>query len=234
MAEIPLVYRYWGIPRTNYVPFYIEVCDSQTGAISQLDLGNSTVISGVVLMINPSTMNSNMSKIINRTQTMTSWVEEHWGEELDTVSFQGSTASFIWGGRMLPDVTKTKQVTSSGTEIEEATLEDDIDTIRTKFNVSSDIMNIQIGLNTEYRRQSVSYREFKKIIEIVNTNACNFDDFGFVKERKSVQITYDYSQYRGYFESFDVTEDANSPYKFTYVATFKAEKTIFKFNSRNI
>jgi hypothetical protein len=37
-----------------------------------------------------------MQKIINRTQSMTAWIEDHWGEELDTVSIQGNTASFIY------------------------------------------------------------------------------------------------------------------------------------------
>ena len=49
----------------------------------------------VTLLVNPTSLNINMSKIINRTQTMTGWIEEHWGEELDTVTFQGASAAFV-------------------------------------------------------------------------------------------------------------------------------------------
>jgi hypothetical protein len=52
-------------------------------------------IYGIELMVNPRSMGSNLSKIVNRTPTMTSFHEDHWGEELDTISLQGTTAAFI-------------------------------------------------------------------------------------------------------------------------------------------
>jgi hypothetical protein len=145
-------------------------------------------ILGLILMVNPNAVSVNMSKIINRTQTMVGWLEEHWGEEMDTITFQGSSAAFL----LDPE-----------------------------------------GLATaETRKQTPSYIEMKRLISLMNANGAVFDDWGLVKDRVYIQVSYDYASYRGYIESFDITEAAESPYRFVYTITFKAEKTIYSFMSR--
>ena len=57
---------------------------------------------------------------------------------------------------------------------------------------------------------------------------------GFVHDRRFVRISYDYSAYIGYMESFDLTEDANNPFRFSYTITFKSEKTVYTFRPRRI
>jgi hypothetical protein len=174
-------------------------------------------IMAIRLLINPTTLTSNMAKIINRTQTMTGWVEDHWGEELDTITCQGSTASFVLGSNPLRPTSDMI----------------DRDTARSEFYSSvgvDDYTYMMTGLTATYRRNTVSYEQFKKVVDIFQANGCMFDTQGFVRQRNYVQLSYDYSKYKGYFEAFDITEDARNPFRFIYTLTFKSEKTLYSFN----
>jgi len=178
---------------------------------------------GLNLIVNPNTISNNMAKVINRTQTMTGWLEDHWGEELDTVTFQGSGAGFIWGGPQYP----TGPIKQTPREIQQV------------FNDYMDIPDLGIneplgigdhtGLTVRRRRETLAYDEFRRLMHLMNANAANFDTRGFVNKRLFIQLGYDVALYRGYFESIDITEDAENPFKFIYTATFKVEKTIFRF-----
>ena len=213
-----------GIPRkADLVPFFIEMVDF-SGRNVPLDLGNGFKIKGIRLMINPTTCSMNMSKIINRTQTMVSWLEEHWGEDLDTISFQGSTAAFIYGAR-------TMTAFEGKARIKEAELKQPFDQAMGLSPITDKyIQKPMVGLTTLNRRDTIAYQEFKIIAQqISGTNGAEFDEQGFVRAKKYIQLSYDYAIFRGYIESMDVTEDANTPFRFIYTLTFKSEKTIFMY-----
>ncbi|RKY82312.1 hypothetical protein DRQ07_01645, partial [candidate division KSB1 bacterium] len=82
------------------------------------------------------------------------------------------------------------------------------------------------GLTVKRRRNTLSYDEFRKLIFLMNANGANYNTYGLIKDRLFIQLTYDQVSYRGYFESMDITENAESPYRFIYTITFKSEKTI--------
>jgi len=209
------LHNYAAVPIAKGSPFYVEMVNS-SGVGESITMEDGTELLGVRLMINPTTLSMNMSKIVNRTQTMTSWVEDHWGEEMDTITLQGSTAAFVIGADSLRSAGKIHQgeyQLTSGDAISYPT-------------------NVEPGLTTSYRRLSISYREWKKLLQIFAHNGCTFDNQGFVKDRLFIRLTYDYASFIGYFESVDTTEDSNSPYRFTYTITFRAEKTLFRFANR--
>lgn len=203
--------------------FYVEMTDYYGKSLIYLS-GNQQPIIGMILSVNPSTVNANLSKIVGRTQSMVGWIEDHWGEELDTITFQGSTAAFIYSP-VLPDSQNglpSVQIMSYFNEF---------DSIANTSNVAPKgntplYTGLAGGIN---RQNSISYQEFKKIIQIMNGNGAIFDSMGFVSQRIYVQLSYDYASYRGYFISIDTTEDSASPYRFTYTITFKSEKTIYTF-----
>ena len=209
------------------IRFYMQIVDINGKPVSYTIDGQ--VFVGLVLLINPASISANLSKIVNRTQTMTGWIEDHWGEELDTISLQGSSASFIWGGASLP-ATNPKY----GTPLTQSPRE-----IREMLNKYMDIPELGItepvqqgdlsGLAVKRRRETLSYDEFRGIMKMMNANAAKYDAYGLVRERLFIQLAYDYASYRGYFESIDVTEDSDTPYKFIYTITFKAEKTIYSY-----
>ena len=168
---------------------------------------------------------------------MTGWVEEHWGEELDTITLQGSSAAFIWQGPY--SVIPSSPITANGQQYNVPVTES-AEQIRQAFNQYNDIPDLGTwaptgngdtdGLtSTARRRDTASYQEFKRIIQLMNANAAVFDIRGLVSNRFYIQISYDYAAYRGYFESIDITENAETPFKFIYTITFKSERTIYSF-----
>jgi hypothetical protein len=185
-------------------PFYIALVDENENLLP-LAVSNGQQIVAIKLLVNPASVSFNMSKIVNRSQSMVGWIEEHWGEELDTISLQGSSASFVLG-----EISNIRDI-SYGT-------------------MPPEQFNANIGVTTLRRRETVGYKEFRRLIQIMNSNACDFDSAtGFVTARRFIKLSWDYAAILGYIESFDTTEDAASPFRLTYQMTFKAEKTIFNY-----
>jgi hypothetical protein len=208
-------YMYGVTKDSKKANFYVQTVDfNGTPYVYNI---NGFPITGVILTVNPNSINLNAAKIVNRTQTMSGWLEEHWGEEMDSITFQGSTAAFIWDGP-----------TQGGQTFEET---------RGAFNAfvgAEDLGTVYNGeegngLATLNRKSTASYREFTQLMQLMNANAASFDVYGLVKDRLFIQISYDYASYLGYFESFDLTEDSASPFRFIYTITFKSEKTLYKY-----
>lgn len=73
------------------------------------DFYNPTVIlPPLYFHINPQNFDIAYSKKINRYQTFNAYVEEYWGEELDTVTCSGSTGGFISKDLGLDGINKAK------------------------------------------------------------------------------------------------------------------------------
>jgi len=57
--------------------------------------GTQVVIPEITLHVNPTDMDFQYKKLINRTRTRSGWFEEHWGDELDIMTVSASTGSFL-------------------------------------------------------------------------------------------------------------------------------------------
>ena len=233
---------YKGILRSSTaLPFFIEMIDRSNRPVTipwppRTNNADSEVrVLGIKLIINPASLSVNMAKIVNRTQSMVGWIEEHWGDEIDTVTLSGSTAAFVTGRTLL----SSANVRNSNNRQDKAQARADFyqslgftdDPIVSQENRG--YLRLDPGLTTRYRRDSISYGQMKDLVRIFASNGCVFDPQGFVRDRRFIRISYDYSSYVGYFESIDVTEDATAPFRFTYTITFKAERTSYKFLTRN-
>jgi hypothetical protein len=197
-------------------------------------------------MINPLSLSNNLSKIVSRSPTMTGFVEEHWGEEIDTISFQGSTAAFITGNNSTAisgtngGATGTSGISTSSPPANMSALKEEAKKFlnQTALYSATGLANVShmgirddsIGLTTSRRRNSVSYRLMKRIVDVMRLNGCVFDQFGLIARRYSIQLSYGGSAYRGFFESLDITEDASAPFRFTYIVTFKSEETAYSYD----
>jgi hypothetical protein len=207
----------------EYTPFILAMID-RDGAVktlkypSQEGVDTTDTIYGVELMVNPASISNNMSKIVTRTQTMVSFLEEHWGEEVDTITFQGSTATFVLGGT---DIYQTRLHESETSPVKKF--------YKYAGTGTTAVHDNEVGVTVSQRRNSVSYRQFLRLIDLFRSNGCTYDKNGFITERYYIWLSYGYSAYRGFFESIDVTEDASNPYRFIYTITFKSEETVFSF-----
>lgn len=56
---------------------------------------SGTFLDPLYMQYNPQTWNHSYKKIITRTQTLGAYIEEYWGDELDTISATSTTGGFI-------------------------------------------------------------------------------------------------------------------------------------------
>jgi hypothetical protein len=196
------------------ISMYLEMIDSDFNK-KGIVLNQDYIVTTLKIDPNPESLTLNSAKKTVRFTTLNRWVEEHWGDEIDTVAFTGSTFSFFGIGPDAPDV----------------------------------------GLTYSYRNMTPAYEYLKQLVKFFQMNGClyhNGSDYdsqgylavmdflntnpefqnnhpyrGMIKERLYLRLAYDYLVFLGRFESFDIIEDAKSPYRFTYNIIFKAEKTIY-------
>ena len=227
--------------RKDLLPFYIELIERAGGNEKTVSIpwppteksNSQNQILGLRLLVNPASMSANLSKIINRSQSMTAWIEEHWGEEIDTITLHGNTAAFILGaptlGAVRPSLMYAAKTKTPQERADYYTRLGQTDW-STFYQTSGAGDSAKTGDLT--RRDSLSYAQFKYLINMFATNGCIFNSDGFIVDRKFIRMTYDYTSMLGYFESIDVTEDALNPFRFTYTITFKSEITTYSYSTR--
>jgi hypothetical protein len=213
-----------GIPEA--IPFLMKMVDRnlKTSGISLRNITNDPslyVLTGLKLSPNPTTFSINSAKIINRYNTMTRWVEEHWGDEIDSLMFSGSTLSFLGYGPSSrgPGGDVGLTVTDRGYTNAYAMIKEMVRFFKNngmiyQDNKTFDGMGIP-GSSTEKFLANSFNSKFRE----------NHPLTGVAKERLYINLFFDYVSFIGYFESFDIIEDSNAPYRFTYNCVFKAERT---------
>jgi len=205
------------------IPFIMKMVDRNLRT-SGIKLGSSVgdpamfVLTGVKFSPNPTTFSINSAKIINRYNTMTRWVEEHWGDEIDSIMFSGSTLSFLGydlGG--LEDTGLT--VRNRGATRPYALMKEMVRFFKNNGIIFQDRNNYEdmdvLGSPTFRFVNDPSNARFLQDHPLV----------GVPKERLYINLFFDYVSFLGRFESFDIIEESANPYRFTYNCVFKAERT---------
>ena len=73
-----------------------ELIQMTMGVEELYDLnGVQIVIPEIKFHVNPTEMDFQYKKLINRTRTRGGWFEEHWGDELDVMTVNAATGSFF-------------------------------------------------------------------------------------------------------------------------------------------
>lgn len=207
------------IPNEN--PFYIRMLDSDLKECGMLI--KDTVITSLRISPNPQTFTINSAKIITRYNTMTRWVEEHWGDEIDSITFSGSTYAFIGYPTMNVGLTNYYQNSTYayGMFRELASLFD------TNGMLYQD--------NISYEGASAENPSLAVTLFLNDTDNTQFRNnhprAGLAKERIYLNLLFDYVSLLGYFETFDISEDSEKPFNFVYNSIFKAEKTQYNIGS---
>lgn len=210
----------------NETPMIIDYVDANMYPV-KIEFEDGARIEALKLTPNPDSMVISSSKIINRYNTMTRWVEEHWGDDLDSINFSGSTYSFSArineGDSIGPGLTAIYRDSSEGYKFLKAL----IDIYRTNgYLYQEKAAYSKAKLITEQRLE-VDYVMVNRFL-LQNPSFRNHHPrHGMIRERLYNRISFDYVTFLGYFESFDITEDSSNPYRLLYSAVFKSEKTIW-------
>ena len=145
-------------------------------------LPTSYTLPDLTMKINPENLNTQFSQLLNRKRTWGGFIEEHWGEQLDSLSASGISSQFY----------------------------------------------SELGLTNESRRDTDSFKEFEKFINVYRNNGTLYDQkTGAILVQGYVVMNYDNAIYKGYFESFSLNEIAEKQYQLQYDFSFKVTKEIY-------
>jgi hypothetical protein len=210
----------------NEIPVFLRMVDSNMKPYS-IVMSNGLVVTSLKMSPNPEALTINSAKMINRYQTLTRWVEEHWGDEIDVITMSGSSFSFFGyalNGRYPGLVAESRRLTEPYKYLKE---------LQKLFTYDGFIMQD----NRTYEGSVGSLRVEGFVNPVVEQFLNDPDNFefvnnhpreGMVKERLYINFAFDYFSCMGYLDTFDIVEDSKSPYRMTYTLVFKSEKTVYK------
>jgi len=168
------------------------------------------------LLINPRTLERNGAKRVTTQKTRGGWVEFHWGDELDTLTANGSTPAFL-----LPPPPQIPLPPIPPIPLPP-------NPIATSIGVPQlPSMGLASGSKKPFvnRTSSAGYMNFSALFDIYRSNGLVYDELGVPIKLGQIRLTYDSFQYSGYFENFNYTESDGHPYRFDISFTFKVQTT---------
>lgn len=218
--------RPWLRRTPNEIPMFLRMMDSSMQPYG-IVMKSGLAVTAIKMSPNPEQITVNSAKMTNRYQTMTRWVEEHWGDEIDQITISGSSFSFFGyalNGKFPGLLTERRGLTEAYRFLRE---------LKTVFTYDGFI----IQDNRTYEGSIGTLRiegYVSPVVEAFLSDPVNADFVnnhpreGLVKERLYVNLVFDYLSCMGYLDTFDVSEDSSSPFKMTYTIVFKSEKTTYR------
>ena len=207
--------------------------------VGNLDLGLL-----LVMRPNPQTFQKTSNKIVQEQLTNSGWVVNHWGNQLDTITVSGVTASKIG----VPQHYKKDEFLTANTQSLINDLKSSSGTAKHGPKQWADVDRFMLKLEQIYRTDKERVGSLMDVINssatplaVVNKVFGNVFKYNTGKDNvldnrsellKSIRegyatraqsfIVYDYCIYWGYFTNFSYTESAtDKPRQFSYNFTFK-------------
>lgn len=153
----------------------------------------------MVLHVNPSSMQLNYARQIDRAQTRGGWVEWHWGLNPTTINLQGVSGGFVRPYAGLSNITGP-----------------------TPSNEALGPLKAKDAGGT--RRETIAYDAFLDYLALFRQNGAIYDVRGNVALQGQVVLIYDGAYYYGWFDEFSAEESAEKPYLFSLTAKLSVER----------
>ena len=214
--------------------------DART-SLKRMLIGNLDMGLLLVMRPNPQTFQKTCNKIVNEQLTNSSWVINHWGNQLDTITVSGVTASKVG----VPQHYKKDEFLTANTQSLINDLSSSSGTAKHGPKQWADVDRFMLKLEQIYKTDK---ERVGKLVDIINSNVItgiranpfkgsswkeitNKDSKrsellksireGYASRAQSF-IVYDYCIYWGYFTSFSYNESAtDKPRQYSYNFTFK-------------
>jgi hypothetical protein len=206
------------------LPMIIDMVDANIKPV-HIEFQDGSKIESLKFTPNPDSLIISSSKMINRYNTMTRWVEEHWGDDLDTISFSGSSYSFnvMFDKNMPTGLTAVSRNASEAYKFLKAL----VNIYRTNGYLYQEPKGYSMSPVPKGEQEIYDYTMMNRYLLQNPYAIANHPRHGMIRERLYNRISFDYVTFLGYFESFDITEDSSNPFRLMYSTVFKAEKTIW-------
>ena len=142
----------------------------------------------LVLWANPSEMSFSYTRKVERIQTRAGWVEQHWGDDAQSMSITAASGGFM---RLYSGLSNVTNPAYGGT-----------------------------------RRETLAYDRYLDILALFHNNGSVYDAGGQVALQGIIKVTFDGGVYFGWFNSFNVTEDAATPFMFNITLDFDIDREV--------
>lgn len=189
-------------PALNKRPVYFDIIHPN-GKDSMLPDGIK-----LVCHTNPTQLAFSYQKKVSRTPTIGGWVEYYWGDEPYTITLDMSTGGFI---RLFSGLSNT---TGSVTSLQAK---------RPNTPSQNHTYGIDLGGN---RRETLAYDKYLDMLALFHNNGSIYDARGYIALQGRIQMNFDGGQWYGWFQSFSVSETAESPFTFKLNMVFQVEREV--------
>jgi len=83
------------------------------------------------------------------------------------------------------------------------------------------------------RRDTITYDKYLDSLALFHNNGSIYDDMGNVALQGRIKMSFDGGTWFGWFQSFSVTENADSPYQFKSSLTMQVERETHGIRTQN-
>tara|TARA_B100001287_G_C22660066_1_gene519874 strand:+ start:182 stop:823 length:642 start_codon:yes stop_codon:yes gene_type:complete len=159
----------------------------------------------MTLHVNPKNVSFSYEKQQEISPTLSGWVEYYWGDNFTTISIEVGSGAFI---RPYVGLTATTGPVS----------------VRTNSFAEGD-KNKAIGVNIGgTRRDTITYDKYLDLLALFHNNGSVYDKTGRILVQGKIKMIFDGGVWFGWFQSFNVTDDATSPYSFNVSLAMQVER----------
>jgi hypothetical protein len=181
-----------GLPPTSILADAYTAADIRVQRDNMVRMANTPL----TLLVNPSEMSRTFDRVQSyQARTRYGYVYQVWGEQLQKLTFSGSTAGFVAGS------TKGYQ----------ALVDHDTGT--------------PSGYQWGARKDSAAWQNFSALVQFYRSNGYIYDTLGKSEAHLmvgAIRITYDDIVYEGHIDSLNFTFDENSPHRVQFDMEFTA------------
>lgn len=178
----------------------------------------------MTLHANPKSVSFSYEKKHEISPTLSGWVEYYWGDNPTTISLEATSGAFIRPYTGLSAVTgpvSIPPVSETSTTYTDEVGGDGVGPPQTFPKPKTTTIGASIGGT---RRDTITYDKYLDLLALFHNNGSIYDQTGRVIVQGKIKMIFDGGVWFGWFQSFNVTDDANTPYSFNVSLAMQIER----------
>lgn len=174
----------------------------------------------MTLHVNPKNIEFSYEKQNEISPTLHGWVEYYWGDNPTTISLEVASGAFIRPYTGLSAVTGPVSVPI---ESRSGNLGHATDSGAVAVGQRKKVNNIGTNIGGT-RRDTITYDKYLDLLALFHNNGSVYDQTGRVILQGKIKMIFDGGVWFGWFQSFSVTDDAQTPYLFNVSLSMQVER----------
>ena len=186
----------------------------------------------MTLHANPKNISFSYEKKHEISPTLSGWVEYYWGDNPTTISLEATSGAFIRpytglsavaGPVTIPNERVSSRFKAPPTASNPNPNQTSANTV-TVIGRREDLTNTIGASIGGTRRDTITYDKYLDLLALFHNNGSIYDQTGRVVVQGKIKMIFDGGVWFGWFQSFSVTDDANTPYSFNVSLAMQIER----------